>query len=111
MLTIGAVALMGVFASCDKTDNVDVYPMPSGVETRAHAIGFDNAEEYAAWVRDQHDQGNHENCDVMADGSHRTCVDAAHNGQRHDGTHHNGTAHGAGQNHNGGRGHNGERHH
>lgn len=92
LLILAAVSL---FAACQKSD--PQAPTQDG-ETRASALGFDSAEQYCDWVNEQHALGNHENCDVLADGTHTPCLDATHSGQCIDGEHHDGigAGHGSG---------------
>lgn len=111
ILAVAALAVMTVFASCDKDHNNHD---DSGSQTapnlaaRAQALGFEDAISYTAYVSEQCLLGNHENCDIYGDGTHQACGYADHSGQNHDGTHHNGTDHG--QYDQNGHSHNGKHH-
>lgn len=88
-----AIALVGfafALSSCDKNDKGVLDEL---LETRAQALGFENAEVYVQSVRTLCAQGNHENCHILPCGEHRICDNVAHRGQHHNGNHHNGANH------------------
>lgn len=87
------LALIAVFASCNKDDNQDPTNLESDIESRALALDYPDAVSYADSVTVQHASGDHQNCDTLANGTHTVCTHVEHSGSKHDGTHHSGTAH------------------
>jgi hypothetical protein len=63
------------------------------IELRAATLGYSDAATYAADVAQQCASGNHENCELSVDGSHRVCTYADHAGTAHNGTPHSGSVH------------------
>ena len=111
--SLAILAFVVALASCSKDDEHNLGNTEQNLELRASSLGFSDANAYKASVAEQHAAGNHENCDILNNGTHQTCGYAEHSGTKHDGTHHNGTDHGThdanghshsshGQNHNGG---------
>lgn len=88
-----ALALTATFVSCNNDDHEPGFS-DQNIETRAAALGFDNVETYKSSVAEQCAAGNHENCDILNNGTHQVCTYADHSGTKHDGTHHNGSDHG-----------------
>lgn len=91
---VAVVAITVAFASCSKDDDHDLSNATQNVELRASTLGFSDANAYKASVAEQCAAGNHENCDIQNDGTHKVCAYSEHAGTNHDGTHHNGTDHG-----------------
>jgi len=85
------IALAGfALSSCDKNNNEI---LDKTLETRAQALGFENAAIYVQSVRTHCAQDNHENCHILQSGEHRVCDNVTHKGQHHNGNHHNGENH------------------
>jgi hypothetical protein len=90
-----AVVVLAIgFVSCNNDDDHDFSSAEQNMELRAATLGFSDAEAYKTSVAEQCAAGNHENCDILNDGTHQPCIYSEHAGTRHDGTHHNGTGHG-----------------
>lgn len=87
MTTIG-------FFSCNDEKNNDSNYDEQNLELRASILGFEDVESYKTCVAEQCLAGNHENCDIFSDGTHRACAFHEHSGTRRDGSHHDGTSHG-----------------
>lgn len=89
------LAVAVAFTSCDKdNDHVDDNAVMD-MELRAEALGFTNVEAYRTSVAEQCAAGDHENCDIFTNGTHKACAYSGHAGRNHNGTHHNGTDHGS----------------
>jgi hypothetical protein len=113
-----AIVFVGfAFSSCDKNNKNEI--LDEALQSRAKALGFEDTKTYVQFVQNNCEQGNHENCNVLANGEHRVCDNVNHKGQHHNGNHHNGSNHGScgeknrsccskNGNHNGG--HNGNHH-
>ncbi len=92
--SVAILAFAFVLTSCSKDDDHNVDNTAQDVELRAQSLGFADANAYKSSVAEQCAAGNHENCDILTDGTHRACGYADHAGKNHDGTEHNGTDHG-----------------
>ena len=92
--SLTVLAITVAFASCSKDDDHDFNDASQNMELRASTLGFSDANAYKASVAEQCAAGNHENCDILNDGTHQACAYSEHAGANHDGTHHNGTDHG-----------------
>lgn len=88
---LSAMIIIVSVASCSKSDNNKV---EQNLELRAKSLGYPDVVTYKSNVTQQCVAGNHENCDIYDDQTHRACAYQEHSGTNHDGTHHNGTAHG-----------------
>ena len=84
------------FSSCSsKHDRINsIENATSDIDARALALGYEDAEEYENEVKRQCELGNHENCDIYSDGTHRPCEYREHSGKHHNGSHHSGKDHG-----------------
>lgn len=89
-----ALAAVG-FTSCNKDDNHDFYNDKQNLELRAASLGYSDVNAYKTSVAEQCAAGNHENCDVLNDGTHQACAYQDHSGKKHDGSNHNGSDHGS----------------
>lgn len=90
---LAIVAFAVTFASCSQDEGINSPQGDQSMEMRASALGYTNADSYKNTVLNQCAAGNHENCDILADGTHRVCTNTQHSGTKHDGTHHNGAGH------------------
>lgn len=89
-----ALAIATSLTSCNSNDNPTPEDLAERLEVRAVALGYENSADYEASVAAQCAAGNHENCDVFADGTHQPCAYTEHSGTHHNGSHHDGTDHG-----------------
>jgi hypothetical protein len=64
------------------------------LDVRAQALGFETADAYVKSVQSNCSQGNHENCNILANGEHRICNNVNHEGRCQNGEHYNGERHG-----------------
>ncbi|KAA6301334.1 MAG: hypothetical protein EZS26_002531 [Candidatus Ordinivivax streblomastigis] len=93
--SLATLALVFVLASCSQDDdkqNLD--GIEGNMESRAAILGYFDTDTYVESVAEQCAAGNHENCDIYADGTHKACSYSEHSGTNHDGTNHDGTSHG-----------------
>lgn len=88
------VALAVGFVSCNNDDNHDFSNASQNIELRAASLGYKDVASYKASVAQKCAAGNHENCDIHSNGTHKVCAYTEHSGTKHDGTHHNGSDHG-----------------
>lgn len=93
--SLAVLALAVAFVSCSSDDDHTFISAEESMELRAEALGFSDVNEYKTSVTEQCKAGNHENCDILNDGTHQACAYKEHSGTKHDGTHHNGTDHGS----------------
>ena len=91
---LAALALAVTCVSCIQDEDNNLTPNDQNLELRASTLGYTDGNTYKNRVLNQCADGNHENCDILADGTHRVCTNVQHTGIKHDGTHHNGTGHG-----------------
>ncbi len=91
---LAVVALTAGFMSCSNDNEPDFSNANENLELRASALGYPDVATYQASVAEQCAAGNHENCDILTDGTHRACAHNEHSGTKHDGTHHSGSGHG-----------------
>lgn len=92
--SVAICALVMAFVSCDNDDDHNYGNAEQNLELRAATLGYSDVETYKASVAEQCAAGNHENCDILTDGTHQVCTYNDHSGTNHDGTHHNGSDHG-----------------
>ncbi|MFV0553373.1 MAG: hypothetical protein ACK5LR_01585 [Mangrovibacterium sp.] len=79
----------------DELDSTDSAAITlEAMELRAETLGYTDAVAYQDSVAQQCENGNHENCTILSDGTHSACTNAEHSGMNSDGTHRNGNAHG-----------------
>lgn len=79
--------------SCSQDEDNNFPQSDQSLELRASTLGYTDGDTYKNTVLNQCAFGNHENCDILADGTHRVCTNTQHSGTKHDGTHHNGVGH------------------
>ena len=96
--SLAVLASVITFVSCSQDDDNNFGDIDQSLELRASTLGFSNGDIYKSSVLNQCAAGNHENCDILADGTHQVCINSQHSGIKHDGTHHNGTGTGHGGN-------------
>ncbi len=92
--SLAVLAIVLVFASCNKDDNQSMDTATPNLELRAATLGYTDVETYKANVVAQCAAGNHQNCDIYNDGTHQPCAYCEHAGTNCDGTHHGGSDHG-----------------
>jgi len=91
-----------LFTSCSKDNDIQgLESSDNGVTTRASNLGYSDVKSYTSSVLSQCALGNHENCEILADGTHQACPFPDHDGITHDGKHINGTAKGGHSHYNG----------
>lgn len=88
--SLTVLAFVAIFASCTKNDDHNFDNANKSLELRAASLGFENVEDYKASVARECAAGNHENCDILNNGTHQACGYADHSGTKHDGTVHHG---------------------
>lgn len=91
--SLAIVTLAVTFVSCSQDEDNNFPQGDQSLETRASTLGYTDGDTYKNTVLNQCAAGNHENCDILADGTHRVCTNAQHSGTKQNGTHHNGTGH------------------
>lgn len=91
--SLAILTFVVTFISCSQDDD-NLTNVDTNLELRASTLGYSYGDNYKNSVLNQCAAGNHENCDILADGTHRICTNSQHSGTKHDGTHHNGTGHG-----------------
>lgn len=92
--SLAILAISVAFASCSNDDDHNLDNATQSLELRASALGFSDTNAYKSSVAEQCAAGNHENCDILNDGTHKACAYSEHAGTNHDGTHHERTNHG-----------------
>ena len=97
--SLAIVTLAVTFVSCSQDEDNNFPQGDQSLETRAATLGYTDGDTYKNTVLNQCAAGNHENCDILADGTHRVCTNAQHSGTKQNGTHHNGTGHGGSNTH------------
>lgn len=91
--SLAALILTVTLVSCSNDDH-DFNSDEQNMELRAAALGFSDVDSYKASVSQQCTAGDHENCDILNNGTHQACAYKEHSGTKHDGSHHNGSNHG-----------------
>lgn len=97
--SLAIVTLAVTFVSCSQDEDNNFPQGDQSLETRAATLGYTDGDTYKNTVLNQCAAGNHENCDILADGTHRVCTNSQHSGTKQNGTHHNGTGHGGNATH------------
>lgn len=80
--------------SCSSDNDNDLVEAAKNLELRATILGFPDADTYKLSAAEHCKAGNHENCDILNNGTHQVCAYPEHNGTKHDGSHHKGNDHG-----------------
>ncbi|MDR0414863.1 MAG: hypothetical protein LBH84_05545 [Prevotellaceae bacterium] len=120
IFSAGVCTFAVALTACNKEDfSTNPSVEEQNIELRAATLGYPDAATYAENVAQQCASDNHENCDLLVNGSHRACTYADHAGINHDGTRHSGSDHhnastctDASHNHGGSnKGHHGSGHH
>lgn len=88
------VSLFAVaFGACSNSDDNRDLNTDKNIELRAATLGYPDVATYKAAVVNQCAAGNHENCDILTNGTHQACSHVEHIGIKHDGSHHSGVHH------------------
>lgn len=80
--------------SCSSDNDNDLSNDSKNLELRATLLGFPDVDSYQVRIAGHCVTGNHQNCDILDNGTHQVCAYPDHSGTKYNGSHHNGSNHG-----------------